>query len=40
MLDMGFEPQLNQIIPLTNKERQSLMWSATWPREVRNLAMT
>lgn len=39
MLDMGFEPQLNQIIPLTNKNRQSLMWSATWPREVRSLAM-
>lgn len=40
MLDMGFEPQLNQIIPKTNKDRQSLMWSATWPKEVRNLAMT
>jgi ATP-dependent RNA helicase DDX5/DBP2 len=38
MLDMGFEPQLNQIIPQTNKNRQSLMWSATWPREVRALA--
>lgn len=39
MLDMGFEPQLNKIIPKTNKNRQSLMWSATWPREVRALAM-
>lgn len=39
MLDMGFEPQLNEIIPETNKMRQSLMWSATWPREVRTLAM-
>lgn len=38
MLDMGFEPQLNAIIPETNKNRQSLMWSATWPREVRALA--
>lgn len=38
MLDMGFEPQLKQIIPLTNPERQTLMWSATWPKEVRNLA--
>lgn len=38
MLDMGFEPQLNEIIPQTNKKRQSLMWSATWPREVRSLA--
>lgn len=39
MLDMGFEPQLNEIIPLTNENRQSLMWSATWPREVRTLAL-
>lgn len=38
MLDMGFEPQLNKIIPRTNKDRQTLMWSATWPREVRSLA--
>ncbi|XP_077301442.1 uncharacterized protein LOC143922038 [Arctopsyche grandis] len=38
MLDMGFEPQLNMIIPKTNQERQSLMWSATWPKEVRSLA--
>lgn len=39
MLDMGFEPQLKRIIPKTHSERQTLMWSATWPREVRNLAM-
>lgn len=39
MLDMGFEPQLNKIIPKTPKGRQSLMWSATWPKEVRALAM-
>lgn len=38
MLDMGFEPQLRKIIPLTNPKRQTLMWSATWPREVYNLA--
>lgn len=38
MLDMGFEPQLRQIIPKTNPKRQTLMWSATWPREVRDLA--
>lgn len=38
MLDMGFEPQLKKIIPKTNSGRQTLMWSATWPREVRNLA--
>ncbi|KAI5149768.1 ATP-dependent RNA helicase DDX5/DBP2 [Enteropsectra breve] len=38
MLDMGFEPQLKKIIPKTNPNRQTLMWSATWPREVRKLA--
>jgi ATP-dependent RNA helicase DDX5/DBP2 len=38
MLDMGFEPQLCKIIPQTNPERQTLMWSATWPAEVRELA--
>lgn len=38
MLDMGFEPQLRKIIPQTNLERQTLMWSATWPHEVRELA--
>lgn len=38
MLDMGFEPQLKKIIPKTNANRQTLMWSATWPREVRSLA--
>lgn len=38
MLDMGFEPQLQQIIPKTHPDRQTLMWSATWPREVRRLA--
>ncbi|RWS08307.1 putative ATP-dependent RNA helicase DDX5-like protein [Dinothrombium tinctorium] len=39
MLDMGFEPQIRKIvsqIPSTN--RQTLMWSATWPKEVRSLA--
>lgn len=35
---MGFEPQLTQIIPQTHKNRQTLMWSATWPKEVKSLA--
>lgn len=39
MLDMGFEPQLKQIIPKVHREKQTLMWSATWPREVRALAI-
>mmetsp|Transcript_133761 Transcript_133761/g.245944 ORF Transcript_133761/g.245944 Transcript_133761/m.245944 type:complete len:552 (-) Transcript_133761:10-1665(-) len=38
MLDMGFEPQIRQIISYLPEERQTLMFSATWPREVRILA--
>ncbi|XP_055303598.1 uncharacterized protein LOC129569117 [Sitodiplosis mosellana] len=38
MLDMGFEPQMRQIVSQIRPDRQTLMWSATWPREVRNLA--
>lgn len=38
MLDMGFEDQLRQIFSHLPKERQTLMWSATWPMEVQSLA--
>lgn len=38
MLDMGFEPQMRQIVSQIRPDRQTLMWSATWPREVRALA--
>lgn len=38
MLDMGFEPQIRKIIQLIRPDRQTLMWSATWPQEVRKLA--
>jgi len=38
MLDMGFEPQIRKIIKQIRPDRQTLMWSATWPREVRKLA--
>jgi len=38
MLDMGFEPQIRKIIEQVRPDRQTLMWSATWPKEVRNLA--
>ncbi|XP_018017594.1 ATP-dependent RNA helicase dbp2 [Hyalella azteca] len=38
MLDMGFEPQIRKIITQIRPDRQTLMWSATWPREVRKLA--
>lgn len=38
MLDMGFEPQIRKIIGQIRPDRQVLMWSATWPKEVKNLA--
>ena len=38
MLDLGFEPQIRQIIKRLPKKRQTLMFSATWPEEVRRLA--
>ncbi|XP_074605065.1 uncharacterized protein LOC141858265 isoform X2 [Brevipalpus obovatus] len=39
MLDMGFEPQIRSIVAqLSIPKRQTLMWSATWPKQVRTLA--
>merc|ERR1712048_1090077 len=38
MLDMGFEPQVRKITSQVRPDRQTLMWSATWPREVQRLA--
>jgi ATP-dependent RNA helicase DDX5/DBP2 len=38
MLDMGFEPQLRKIVSQIRPDRQVLMWSATWPKDVQNLA--
>lgn len=38
MLDMGFEPQLRKIVSQIRPDRQVLMWSATWPKEVQALA--
>ena len=41
MLDMGFEPQLRELsemMPEAGERRQTLMFSATWPKEVRELA--
>lgn len=38
MLDMGFEPQIRKILEQIRPDRQTLMWSATWPKEVRQLA--
>lgn len=38
MLDMGFEKQIREIISQVRPDKQILMWSATWPREIRQLA--
>jgi len=38
MLDMGFEPQMKKIVSQIRPDRQTLMWSATWPKEVKALA--
>lgn len=49
MLDMGyvwvdtvimcsFEPQIRKILGQIRPDRQTLMWSATWPKEVKELA--
>ncbi len=38
MLDMGFRPQINEIIRRIPKQRQTLFFSATMPNEVKSLA--
>lgn len=38
MLDMGFEPQIRKIVGQIRPDRQTCMWSATWPKEIRQLA--
>lgn len=38
MLDMGFEPQIRKIVSQIRPDRQTLMFSATWPKEVQRLA--
>jgi ATP-dependent RNA helicase DBP3 len=40
MLDKGFEEPIRQIISQTAKKRQTLMFTATWPPSVRELAST
>lgn len=37
MLDMGFGDQIRSIASQIRKDRQTLMWSATWPPEVKKL---
>lgn len=38
MLDMGFEPQIRTIIDAMPSKRQTLFFTATWPKEVQRLA--
>jgi len=33
MLDMGFEPQIRKILSQVRPDRQTLLWSATWPQD-------
>ena len=40
MLDMGFEPQMRKIVSQIRPDRQTLLWSATWPKEVKEIART
>mmetsp|Transcript_28873 Transcript_28873/g.28560 ORF Transcript_28873/g.28560 Transcript_28873/m.28560 type:complete len:586 (-) Transcript_28873:1626-3383(-) len=38
MFDMGFEPQISKIVENTRPDRQTVMFSATFPRSVEKLA--
>src|SRR3990167_2246202 len=38
MLDMGFAPQINQILKRLPRDRQTLLYSATMPRAIVNIA--
>jgi ATP-dependent RNA helicase DDX46/PRP5 len=38
MFDMGFEPQINRIIAQIRPDRQTVLFSATFPRQVEVLA--
>jgi len=38
MLEMGFEPQIKELISHLPQDRQTALYTATWPREVRHVA--
>jgi ATP-dependent RNA helicase DBP3 len=38
MLDFGFEKEVREILSKTNPNRQTVMFSATWPESIRKLA--
>lgn len=39
MFDMGFEHQIRNILSQTPSNRQTVMWSATWPSEIQSLVL-
>ena len=40
MLDMGFEPQISKILRFVPKDRQTMLFSATIPKEIMQIAAT
>jgi ATP-dependent RNA helicase DDX5/DBP2 len=38
MLDLGFEQQICKIVGQIRPDRQTLIFSATWPKDLQNLA--
>mmetsp|Transcript_39443 Transcript_39443/g.127646 ORF Transcript_39443/g.127646 Transcript_39443/m.127646 type:complete len:107 (-) Transcript_39443:168-488(-) len=40
MLDMGFQPQIDSVLARIPQGRQTLLFTATWPKEVQRLAAT
>lgn len=38
MLDMGFRDALETILSYVRPDKQVLMWSATWPKEIQSIA--
>eukprot|EP00928_Gymnodinium_smaydae_P095315 TRINITY_DN817_c0_g2_i1.p1 TRINITY_DN817_c0_g2~~TRINITY_DN817_c0_g2_i1.p1 ORF type:complete len:550 (-),score=108.69 TRINITY_DN817_c0_g2_i1:60-1709(-) len=38
MLDMGFEPQIRKILEKVPRQRHTMFFTATWPRDVQKLA--
>jgi len=38
MLDMGFEPEIAKILTETPADRQTLLFTATWPKAVKKIA--
>jgi superfamily II DNA/RNA helicase len=38
IMDMGFEPQMEEIMKQIPEQRQTLLFSATWPKSVQKLA--